>query len=267
MAQDPNQAQPGAEANANDVPMSPQSTSNEIDIAVAHYMQMKEGIDHRIAAYTISRQELSKKRPRSLIKWAKENCESVVKLLQQKGSKEEQVELLMVAIKKQRVLDLRLLKMCRDGSIISGVPANLLPWNYGELEDPASIGNPSKDQNKTPAAANGNGNGNGNGSNNDNGNGNGSTKNDNNDKDGNKKADDDNMVDRINAAIANLHKLKTEAEAKHGKSGINTDKDDSKQGMDIQVQNKKLKRDVVNRMKGYNQVKAKHVSYFLFLYV
>ena len=49
------------------------------------------------------------------------------------------MELLTIAIKKQRVLDLKLLKMCRDGSIASGVPENLLPWNYGELEDPASI--------------------------------------------------------------------------------------------------------------------------------
>ena len=202
MAQDPDQAQLGAEAKANDIPMAPQSSSQEIDIAVAHYLQMKDGIDHRIAAYSISRQELAKKRPRSLIKWAKDNCESVVKLLQQKGSKEEQVELLMIAIKKQRVLDLKLLKMCRDGSIHSGVPENLLPWNYGELEDPAAIGNQVKDQNKTPAAVKGNGNDSSNG----NGNDNGSTKNKNNGKPGNKKVDDDdNMVDRINAAIANLH--------------------------------------------------------------
>ena len=68
------------------------------------------------------------------------------------------------------------------------------------------------------------------------------------------------MVDRINAAIANLTQLKSEAEAKHGKIDIKMDTDDSKQGMDIGVKNKKLKRDVVNRLKGYNQVKAKKVS-------
>ena len=55
MAQDPDQAQPGAESQANDVPMAPQSTSHDIDIAVAHDLQMKDGIDHRIDAYSISR--------------------------------------------------------------------------------------------------------------------------------------------------------------------------------------------------------------------
>ena len=73
------------------------------------------------------------------MKWAKDHCESVMKLLQQKATKEEQVNLLIVAIQKQRVLDLKLLKLCRDCSIASSV-------HYGELEDPESIGKDNKDQ-------------------------------------------------------------------------------------------------------------------------
>ena len=260
MAQDPDQAhdpeqdQLGGEAQANDISMDSQST--EIDVAVGQYLNMKEGIDHRIAAYSISRQELLKKRPRSLVKWAKDHCESVMKLIQQKPTKEEKVELLIVAIKKQRVLDLKLLKLCRDGSIASGVPENLLPWNYGELEDPESIGKDNKDKDKSPGAADNNGKddkndksgnkkGNGNGNGNDNGQGN-----------GNDNKDNRSMREQIDAAIANLERLK----AKAGGNTINNDQDDSKNNQDIQSKNKKLKRDLVNRFKGLNQVKAKHVS-------
>ena len=150
MAQDPNQ-QPGNEARADDLPMNPQPTQQELDVAAQQYIQMKQGMDNRINVYSVTRNQLMSKTVRNLEKWTKDNCESVYKLLGQKSNKAQKVDLLLTAIEKQRILDLKLLKTCRDNAITLGVPANKLPWNYGELD-----------------AVNGNGNVNGNNGNNQN---------------------------------------------------------------------------------------------------
>ena len=145
MAQDPDQIQPGAEARADDISMDGKPTEQEIAIAVNNYLQMKDGMDKRIESYSISKYKLNKMSKRTLEKWAKDNCESVMKLLGQQPNKTERVNLLFQAIKGQRKLDLKLLQTCRKDAIELGVPANLLPWNYGELDDGAGNG---KDQNK-----------------------------------------------------------------------------------------------------------------------
>ena len=145
MAQDPDQLQPGAEARADDISMDGMPTEQEIAIAVNNYLQMKDGMDKRIESYSISKYQLNKMTKRKLEQWAKTNCESVMKLMGQQPNKTKRVELLYQAIKNQRKLDLKLLQTCRDDALDLGVPANLLPWTYGELDDGLSN---KKDKNK-----------------------------------------------------------------------------------------------------------------------
>ena len=127
MAQDPDQVQPGAEARANDNLMDGSDNAQDIAIAVEHYLQMKDGMDRRIASYTKSRYQLNRMSARNLEKWAKDNCESVLKLMGQQPNKPKKVDLLVKAIANQRKLDLKLLKTCRDEAIRIGVPENQLP--------------------------------------------------------------------------------------------------------------------------------------------
>ena len=148
MAQDPDQQQPGNEEHANDQPMAPAPTAQEIEIATQHYLQMKQGMDKRINAYAITRNELMAMTVRNLEKWVQSNCESVEKLVKKKATKPLKVDLILVAIGKQRVWDLNLLKTCRNDAISIGVPENKLPWTYGELDD----GEKKKDEGKVPAA-------------------------------------------------------------------------------------------------------------------
>ena len=107
--------------------MSGYLQQQEIAIAVSHYLQMKDGMDQRIASYSVSRYALSRMSKRKLETWAKTNCESVVKLMGQ-PNKPKKVDLLVKALDNQRKLDLKLLKTCRDQAISNGVPANQLPW-------------------------------------------------------------------------------------------------------------------------------------------
>ena len=146
--QQPGNQQPGNEARANDIPMNPQPTQQDKDLAVSQYLQMKDGMDKRINAYSITRADLNKKGVRALAKWAKDNCESVVKLLSKESTKAKKVDLLVAAIAKQRILDLKILKTCRDHAIKLGVAEDKLPWGYGELDaDDAEDGEADGDNN------------------------------------------------------------------------------------------------------------------------
>ena len=146
--QQPGNQQPGNEARANDIPMNPQPTQQDKDLAVSQYLQMKNGMDKRINTYSITRADLNKKGVRSLAKWAKDNCESVVKLLSKESTKAKKVDLLVDAIAKQRILDLKILQTCRDHAIKLGVAADKLPWGYGELDaDDAKDGEAGDDNN------------------------------------------------------------------------------------------------------------------------
>ena len=82
----------------------------------------------------------------NLERWVQVNCESVEKLVKKKSTKTLKVDLILAAIGKQRVRDLKLLKTCRDDAIRMGVPANKLAWTYGELDD----GERNKDEGKVP---------------------------------------------------------------------------------------------------------------------
>ena len=257
MAQDPGQQQPGAEARANDQSMVPAPTEQDIQIATQHYLQMKQGMDKRVNAYAASRQDLMAMTLRNLEQWVKVNCESIEKLVKKKSTKPLKVDLILAAIKKQRVWDLKLLKTCRDDAIRIGVPANKLPWTYGELDD----GERNQDQGKVPDEEKKNDN-----------------KNGNNDKNG----DDRSYDDRITWLYSELDKMKEERKRDLEKNGNGSQSGNSSNGNGSnsnsnsdtkkldngnnnsngnQVKQDQLKRTIMDRMKGQaKRIPAKDVS-------
>ena len=257
MAQDPNKV-PGNEEQANDLPMEPNPSQQEINVSVGQYLQMKDGMDKRIQAYSVTRAQLMKMSNRKLEKWCDENCESIKKLLVQQNGKDNKVDLILTGIKKQRALDLSLLKVCREEALKLGVPANLLPWQYGEFDFGNGNGDNDVKNNDNDNGDNSNGKGNGNDNQ-------GKNKNKNNNNSGNVVIDLNNIYQQLDA-LKKKHGITLEDSALHnGNSNSNSNGNGNGNGngqvnQGIQRTNKKLKAQVINQIKGARNVPVKHVS-------